>query len=157
MEPTTIMPKTGDDRKILCCTFGPHVHEYGEVLEGLALGHDPHDGSWFLSRDHHKDIVFPIRPYKDSWDEFDVAEAAGADVATLAEIEKRLEAEIPEDVFVRGLKDIDIVRDKTIADHQNLLYIYEMARKVGYELERDGTFVLWLFHRAGRLVETGKV
>lgn len=156
MNPTTNVPLVGPKRKIMCCGFSDEVEEYGEVIPGVALGHDPKDGSWFLSRDHDKDLTFPIRPYRDPWEEYDVAQATGADKATLDAIQARLESDMPEELFTQREADVETVSVKTIADFQDLLHIYEVAKTVDYNFD-GGTFTVWLFHRAGRLLATGSV
>ena len=150
-----IFPKTGDARKIICCTFADDVQEFGEVIEGLALGHDPKDGSWFLTREHDKNVLFPMKPERCLFEEADRAEIDGLDLECREAIDARLERDISNDLFKINMKNIGIVMRETKVDPTDLLRIYEDAKqKAGYDFEQ-GHFLAWLFRRAARLIETG--
>jgi hypothetical protein len=151
-------PKTGDDREHICCNFAQDVEEYGAVLPGLTLGHDPKTDAWFLSwGGHDMDVVFPERPSVDPYDRLTIAEDSGADDAACAAIDKELAYSVPESSLDRAMDADHAVMEKTAVNPQDFLHMYELAKAAGYSLDKSGVLMLWLFRRAGRLLDTGKV
>ena len=153
-----ITPITGQrNRKIICCTFADEVEEYGEVLPHLELGHDPKTDKWFLTSNHDMDVEFPCRPFEDSYDKLFAAEekyGEDSDICKAMEEELELGTETEfEDVF----KDVDVLKDTEVANPQYFIHIYELAKIAGYDLDKSAPLVYWLFVRAARLLETGKV
>jgi len=147
--------KTGSDRKIICCTFADDVQEFGEVIPNLALGYDPKNDSWFLTTNHDKNIAWPMKPERNLFEEADRAELDGVSKKELEAINERLENEVPDDAFMKAMKDRETIYRKTTCHHQDLLRFYEDAKKVGYRIDEDGDFFMWLWDRSARLIETG--
>ena len=135
---------TGSARKIICCGFSDDVQEYGEVLPYLALGHDPADGSWFLSKDHNKTISFPLKPKRNLFEEADVAEINGASNEEIESINERISATVSDADLSKFLKDIENVQKHTKCHPQDLLRIYDQAKKSGYDVDKDGFLIVWL-------------
>ena len=145
-------PKKGNNRKIICCTFADNVIEYGQIIPGLALGYDPADKTWFLSTDHHKDVIFTIKPILDPFYEADIAEEKGLSEVTIEKINDKLGKSISNKKFEAWLEIINTVEKETKFHQRTYLFVYEMARKNGYELMKHGEFNFWLFQRSARLL-----
>ena len=154
-----ITPITGQrNRKIICCTFADEVEEYGEVLPFFALGRDPRTDTWFLTRNHDMDVVFPRKPVVDPYDRLFSAELVHGENSDICKaIEKEIDESISESEFEESCNiDTDVIGN-TKVNQQYILTIYEVAKTAGYCLGESGVLVHWLFVRAARLLETGKV